>query len=101
MLHVVIVTLYLQSVLLLNLKFNCTITTGELYLFLVETTNLTSVSHQNSRRPPKGHQNPPSHDALNKGWLGEMKFTTFIDCQSSLANYRNSCHVEVSKSVVC
>lgn len=81
-------------------KINCTVTTGEPCFFLIETTNLISVSHQNSR-PPKVHQNPLSHDSLNKCWLGEMKFTTFIDCQSSLANYTNCCHVEVSKIVVC
>lgn len=65
MLNVVVVTLYLQSVVFLKSKINCTITTGEPYLFLIETANLTSVSRQNSR-PPNGHQHSPSHDSFNK-----------------------------------
>lgn len=66
-------------------KINHTVTSGEPLLFSMKTTNLTSVGHQNSR----SHQirkTPPSRNSVNKRWLGEMEFISFIGCQSNLAN---------------
>lgn len=63
-------------------KINHTVTYGELCLLSIKTTNLISVSHQNSRCY-QIHKSPPSQNSVNKRWLGEMEF---MDCQSSLAH---------------